>query len=181
MDDTQNNSMQQGQSGSQGVTPMDSTSAAQVTSMGDLAGMTPPPAPMQWNNMANASDSSGMNGAVPQQDPSMSMQMPQPAPVAPDWTQNAQEPVPSYTQASPMQEDTTQSYGMSASSPTSPVQADSVTMSQPMPNPGSMPANVPANGMEDDYAYAEDLLDEILDSLDRIEAKLEAIEKKVGQ
>ena len=36
---------------------------------------------------------------------------------------------------------------------------------------------VPAEG-EDDYSYAEDVLNEILDSLDRIEAKLEALEKK---
>lgn len=33
---------------------------------------------------------------------------------------------------------------------------------------------------QDDYSYAEDILDEILDSLDRIEAKVEAIEKKLG-
>lgn len=33
---------------------------------------------------------------------------------------------------------------------------------------------------KDDYSYAEDILDEILDSLDRIEAKVEAIEKKLG-
>lgn len=35
-------------------------------------------------------------------------------------------------------------------------------------------------GGEEDFSYAEDVLNEILDSLDRIEAKLEAMEKKMG-
>lgn len=57
-----------------------------------------------------------------------------------------------------------------------------------MPEPDSMPmAAAPepsvamsASSGEEDYASAEDVLNEILDSLDRIEAKLEAMEKKMG-
>lgn len=40
-------------------------------------------------------------------------------------------------------------------------------------------ASAPAEGA-DDYSYAEDVLNEILDSLDRIEAKLDGMEKKMG-
>lgn len=52
------------------------------------------------------------------------------------------------------------------------------------PENDDMPATAkpaaPAEGDQDDYSYAEDVLNEILDSLDRIEAKLEAMEKKQG-
>lgn len=44
-----------------------------------------------------------------------------------------------------------------------------------------MPAAKPTTGDgESDYSYAEDVLNEILDALDRIEAKLEAMGKKQG-
>lgn len=50
-------------------------------------------------------------------------------------------------------------------------------MSQPPVAPTDMPGAAPSEGAED-YSYAEDVLNEILDSLDRIEAKLDAMEKK---
>ena len=87
--------------------PTTSAPADTMSSMGDVAGMTPPP----------------------------------PAPVMPDVTTAA---------------------------PTAP---------DPMPDAPS--AAAPAAG-EEDYSYAEDVLNEILDSLDRMESKLEAIEKKLG-
>lgn len=66
--------------------------------------------------------------------------------------------------------------------PPAPVMPDmtSQTPSAPAPMNDPMPAanNAPAENADDDYAAAEDVLNEILDSLDRIEAKLDAMEKK---
>lgn len=170
MDDTQNNGMNQ-----QPTVPQPSTTdpnmmqpGPQVSSMGDLAGMTPPPAPMQ------GSDPSQMGGGMgmPVQDntPSMPGAIPgmsdmgaavTPAPTMP-------EPAPVMPSAQPM-------------APTAPMSDMGVSPSAPMQD---MPTGEPMHHEKpedmDDYTYAEDLLDEILDSLDRIEAKLEAIEKKVG-
>jgi len=53
------------------------------------------------------------------------------------------------------------------------------TMVAPNATP-TAPMGDPAAAGSEDYSYAEDILNEILDSLDRIEAKLEAIEKKNG-
>lgn len=58
-------------------------------------------------------------------------------------------------------------------------QAASAAPSMPAANPMSAPTAPAAEG-DEDYSYAEDVLNEILDGLDRIEAKLEAIEKKLG-
>lgn len=50
-----------------------------------------------------------------------------------------------------------------------------------MPSEPAMAAPAAATqAPADDYTYAEDVLNEILDSLDRIEVKLEAMEKKMG-
>lgn len=65
-----------------------------------------------------------------------------------------------------------------APAPVPPMEPAAGTMGQDVPMqtvPAAM--NEPS---KDDYSYAEDILDEILDSLDRIEAKVEAIEKKLG-
>lgn len=69
--------------------------------------------------------------------------------------------------------------------PPAPVMPTDMPAAPAMPEPAmpeaSEPAvNAPAAGEEgqEDYSYAEDVLNEILDSLDRIEAKLEAMEKK---
>lgn len=147
MDDTQNNGMnpQPVSDGSMPAAPLQGGNVApavptmdmqQVSSMGDIAGMTPPP-------------------------------MPAPALIQP-------EPVPVMDTNS-----------MNPSVPSSPMNDMGTAMgaSQPLVAMNNMPVSAPLGktGEADDYAYAEDLLDEILDSLDRIEAKLEAIEKKVGQ
>ncbi len=117
-----------------------------TTSMGDLAGMTPPPAPPMQDMSAQAP-----------------VTMPEPAPVQTMDASTMNAGMPSSPMGMPQQ--------------AQPV-ADMNTFSSPM---HQTPASVPAGQTEaDDYAYAEDLLDEILDSLDRIEAKLEAIEKKMG-
>lgn len=58
---------------------------------------------------------------------------------------------------------------------TAPAEPAAPTMDMPT---DPMPAK--AEGASDDYASAEDILNEILDSLDRIEAKLDAMEKKMG-
>lgn len=66
--------------------------------------------------------------------------------------------------------------------PPAPVAPAMDTANASMDVPNAQPAGDPAgsNLTQDDYSYAEDVLDEILDSLDRIEAKVEAIEKKLG-
>lgn len=69
--------------------------------------------------------------------------------------------------------------------PPAPVMPDTAAPAMPADNPmpadsaSSQQAN-PADAEQagDDYSYAEDVLNEILDSLDRIEAKLDAMEKK---
>ncbi|HYK08499.1 MAG TPA: hypothetical protein VEW42_03310 [Candidatus Eisenbacteria bacterium] len=97
-----------------------------VSSMNDVAGMTPPPAPVMPDPVANVAD------AAPTADAMASMSAPDPVAPAP-------------------------------------------SMDMPASNAAN-PAGEKA--ADDDYSYAEDVLNEILDSLDRIEAKLEAIEKK---
>jgi len=64
--------------------------------------------------------------------------------------------------------------------PPAPVMPDTTTPPaalEPTPAPSAVAEGDKA---EDDYSYAEDVLNEILDSLDRLEAKLETIEKKLG-
>lgn len=61
--------------------------------------------------------------------------------------------------------------------PPAPVMPDTTA---PVTAPEPMPAAPSAPAAGEDYSYAEDVLNEILDSLDRMEAKLEAIEKKLG-
>ncbi len=64
--------------------------------------------------------------------------------------------------------------------------SDVAGMTPPPPAPvmpstaGPVQAGEVASEAKDDYSYAEDVLNEILDSLDRIEVKLEAMEKKMG-
>src|SRR5258708_6731477 len=75
--------------------------------------------------------------------------------------------------------------------PPAPVQMDPATPAMPEPAVDQPAAAMPSEpmqqatpaageGTQDDYSYAEDVLNEILDGLDRIEAKLEAMEKKMG-
>lgn len=164
MDDTQNNGMnpQPAGDGMQVVsqpTPVgDMNNMQQMSSLGDIAGMTPPPAPIQ-------------PVADPMQPTPVSMQ-PEPAPIMPAPSF----PGPVGVQAEPVMD----LNPISPSAPSSPMPDLNGGMSQPV---DTMATHVPSRqqGEADDYSYAEDLLDEILDSLDRIEAKLEAIEKKVGQ
>lgn len=161
MDDSQQNGMnpQPATDGTQSVSSVQDMGGMQpninpvqqVSSLGDLAGMTPPPAPIQANPAPMQSDNMPMAMGMPQPAPVA----PDPAPVMPDMSMSAQ--------SQPMQQGDF-SLGMSGQS-----------MANPLSAPG---ASQPET--DNEYAYAEDLLDEILDSLDRIEAKLEAIEKKVG-
>lgn len=158
MDDTQQNGVnpQPTTDGMQTVSapmasPMDPTAQPTMASMGDLAGMTPPPAPVQDMSMQPAP-------------------MPEPAPVPPVMDNTLSQSIPT----SPLSDMNT--------SMQMPVQSQTPDMSTFTSAASPMPAPTPTGNTEaDDYAYAEDLLDEILDSLDRIEAKLEAIEKKMGQ
>ena len=94
-----------------------------------------------------------------------------------DDTQQTQQP----TTSAPA--DTMSSMGDVAgmTPPPAPVMPDT-TVSAPAPQPMPVAPSAPAEGETagEDYSYAEDVLNEILDSLDRMEAKLEAIEKKLG-
>lgn len=151
MDDTQQNNTTNPQA-ADGMQTVPTDMNIQASSLGDIAGMTPPPAPMQ--------DMSQVAPAPVQAEPAPVM----PAPMQP-------EPAMDMNSISP-------------SAPSSPMPDASAGVGMPQQSFGS---TIPVSGSggqqseADDYSYAEDLLDEILDSLDRIEAKLEAIEKKVGQ
>lgn len=156
MDDTQqnNNANQQPADGTQTVaTDMN----MQASSLGDIAGMTPPPAPMQTDAASMQPAADAMAAPVVQ-----APMQPEPAPVMPATDMNTASPsVPS--------------------SPTPDLSTGMGSSQQSFANPMPVPTVGGQQSEADDYSYAEDLLDEILDSLDRIESKLEAIEKKVGQ
>lgn len=117
MDDTTQQSNSMPSDPTQAAQPMDTTN---MNSMSDVAGMTPPPAPIGEAQS-------------------------EPAPVEPE--------MPSMPSADPV-------------------------TANPMPSPVDPMDKSAAGENKDDYSYAEDILNEILDSLDRIEAKLDSMEKK---
>lgn len=88
-----------------------------------------------------------------------------------DDTQTTQQPTNTPTDAVSSMNDVV---GMTPPSP-APVMPEPAMPTTAMPGA----ANV-APAEDEDYSAAEDVLNEILDSLDRLEAKLDAIEKKMG-
>ncbi|HXS14746.1 MAG TPA: hypothetical protein VN711_01340 [Candidatus Saccharimonadales bacterium] len=156
MDDTNN---QQGNTPFMPVAP--AAPIAQQNDATQMAGMPPMPPAQETVMPQEATFPSGslsdFAGMTP---PPMPMAPVAPvAPVAPEMPVQA----PSYMDT-PAQPDSQM------------LATDAATTTMPMKDSPSR-STTPS---QDDYSYAEDILDEILDSLDRIEAKLEALEKKVG-
>lgn len=146
-------------------TTTDSGQNQTVPTMGDLAGMVPQAPTMPGGMPTGVGGDQSITGMTPP--PAVEPSMPS-APMSSN-------PMPTDSMAATMPIATTPD-PVAMPQPSQPAMPVSTAVD---PEPAT-PAvkSVPENG--DDYSYAEDILSEILDSLDRIEAKLEAIEKKTA-
>lgn len=94
-----------------------------------------------------------------------------------DDTQSTQQPMQDPAQAA-QPDGASMGDIASMTPPPAPVMPEATAPANDTPAPAA--GDMPKTEGADDYASAEDILNEILDSLDRIEAKLDAMEKKMG-